>query len=86
MDFKVSNMGTDFAYAVQVTGSTANNGVVCTTAPPVSLGTITAGGNHPVTLKYAVPADASSFLATVSATALDGCSGSYSYPEPSAAV
>lgn len=83
VDFSVENTGTDAAYIIQITGSTASSGVSCLTCPaPVaaSLGNLVGGASHALTLKYDIPASVSTFSATVSATAKDGCGNGYSYP------
>ncbi len=82
VDYSVGNTGSDTAYAVQVVGSTASNGVTCSTIMPVVLGDIAASGSHSLTLHYTIPNGVPTFTATVYATALDGCGNSYSYPAP----
>ncbi|MCL4474240.1 MAG: YCF48-related protein [Actinobacteria bacterium] len=82
VDYSLTNSSTATAYAVSITGSSANNGVVLDSSSPMpmSLGDIVAGGSQPLTLKYSVPDGLTSFKAYNLASAQDGCGGTYTYP------
>ncbi len=80
VDFSVANGGGIPAYAVEITGVTADSGVTSHAVVPSSLGNITGGDSHPLTVKYTVPAGVTAFRTSMTATAEDGCSAPYSYP------
>lgn len=79
VDHILSNNGSAPAYKVQITGSMANNGVTSNTSMPISFGTIETGVEH-FTLQYDIPAGVSRFVATMNASAEDGCGNGYPYP------
>lgn len=82
VDYSLSNTGANTAYAVSITGSSSNNGVMLdgSSPMPLSLGDIASGGSQPLTLRYTVPDGVTSFKAYNLAAAQDGCGGSYTYP------
>jgi hypothetical protein len=64
---------------VQITGSSATNGVTLASSVPASAGTIGAGSSAPVTLQYSVPPGVAAFGTTSSASAEDNCANTYNY-------
>lgn len=86
VDYNVMNDSTSIAgnaYSVQMTGTTNSAGVTSTNTP-LAVGHIPAGYGAARTsvVKYNVPAGVGYFVTTVSATAADGSSNTYSYPTP----
>ena len=55
IDYKVTDNGPGTAYATEITGATATNGVYLTSPVPVSLGNINQGSYAPFTFKYYIP-------------------------------
>lgn len=79
VDYRVTNTGADTAYAAQITGSSASNGVSAVSIMPLSLGNLVPGAAHAATIRYSIPAGVTDFRATLMATAKDGAGSSYSY-------
>ena len=69
-----------FAYGVQITGVTNDNGVELMTPLPVIIGDIPALGAAVVDLRYHIPVGTQSWHAGIQATAMDSCGVSYDYP------
>lgn len=84
VDYSITNTGSDTANSLQLVGSTASNGVTCSTAMPISLGNVPGGTTFPdsAKVKYSVPAGVAFFMATVYVTAEDGNGNIFSYPGP----
>ncbi len=80
VDYEVADSGSIPAYVVEITSSTANNGVASLASMPLPLGNIIAGDSHPFTVKYTVPAGVTAFRTSMAASAEDGCSTTYNYP------
>ncbi|MHB9052798.1 MAG: alpha/beta fold hydrolase [Thermoleophilia bacterium] len=81
VDYRISNPGSVPGFNVQVTGSTATDGVsLASSQAPVSLGDISSGSATSFTLKYQVPPGLGFFRATVLGSAEDGAGVPYSYP------
>jgi len=80
VEYEVDNRGTKTTYSAQLTGSSANNGVICATAEPVALGIIPEDASKSGTLKYLVPNGVVAFIASINASAEDGCGIGYIYP------
>ncbi len=79
--YGITNTGTDYANNVEITGSTATNGVTCTTSMPAAVGTILPGGTSSgVTLTYHVPEGVTFFRASVAASADNSCQLGFTYP------
>ncbi len=80
VDWPIRNDGTDSAYNVQLTSSSANNGVTLASTMPVSVGTIAASGTGTATVKYNIPTGVGSFHVSNMASADDQCGNTYTYP------
>ena len=81
VDFVLANNGSDSAYNVTLTGSTADNGVTVSSGIPATIGTLGGGGGAGgATVVYHVPTGVGSFMTTNTATAEDGCGNVYNYP------
>lgn len=80
VDFQVTNSGGNPAYNVKVNSASATNGATVASSMPVSLGNMTPGSSHSLTIKFNIPTGISSFVASTTATANDGNGVGYSYP------
>ena len=78
----VSNTGTTTGYGVAITGSANTNGVTLSTATPIALGDIAAGGSASAVVKYHIPVSVTGFSATIGGSASDSCGTGYTYPAP----
>jgi len=78
--YVINNNGASVAYNVSITGSAGTGGVTLDTPVPTTVGNIIGGGSAGVTLKYNIPVGVSGFRANTTASALDECAGSYTYP------
>ncbi len=78
--YRIDNHGTDTAYNLRITGSSATGDVTLDSTGGLLLGEIAGGASTPFTLRYKVPGGLSGFRATVNAAAEDGGGAAYSYP------
>lgn len=81
VDYQLNNTGNQGAFGVQVTGSTATNGVTMITPMPLALGEIGRGGAANYTLKYRVPLTTAGFTTYNTHSAEDLCGNSYNMEE-----
>ncbi|MFA5809785.1 MAG: hypothetical protein WC935_05555, partial [Thermoleophilia bacterium] len=77
--YSINNSAGYNAYNVQITGSSANNGVILKSGLPALIGDITIGSSRPVTFKYLVQNSVSSFRTTNNATCNDANGNLYTY-------
>jgi hypothetical protein len=77
--YPVNNIGGATAFNVNLTYSTATNGVTVASALPASAGNIAAGASVPVTVQYSLSPGVASFSTTNGATAEDNCGTTHTY-------
>ncbi|MHB1390900.1 MAG: rhodanese-like domain-containing protein [Thermoleophilia bacterium] len=81
VNWKTSNVGSNIAYDVKLTGSSNSNGVSLATAIPVTVANIMSpAGSASVTLKYNVPVGVGSWHTATAGSATDICGNSYTLP------
>lgn len=80
IEYAISNTGSDDAKNVQITSTNASNGVICSTATPVMLGSIVQGSTLASVLRYTVPTGTASFKVNVTAQAQNAGNVAYNYP------